>query len=128
MSEPHSAASSAAVAAVGAVATAQVPDHLVMMGALLGALVSVWISRQHDHEPWSGMTIARVAGHLGVSAASGIVISIMIVSTLPHYAWGLPLVHIPQWTIAASVAALIHVVAPIAYSWLAKRSGKEQSK
>ena len=125
MADPQATLASASAAALGVVATSQLPDHFVVMGALLGALVSVWISRQRDPEPWSYKTLAGIAGHLGVSAMSGIVLSIMIVAMAPHYSVAKPLMSLPQWTIAATIAAVIHVLAPLVYRWLSIRSSKE---
>ena len=128
MAAPQATLASASAAALGAVATSQLPDQLVVIGALLRALVSVWISKQRDPRPWSYKTIAWIAGHLGVSAMSGIVLSIMVVAISPHYPMARPLMSLPQWTIAATIAAVIHVLAPLTYHWLSIRSSGKDVK
>lgn len=128
MSEPQSTLASASAAAVGVLATSQLPSHLVIMGALLGALISVWISQQRDPRPWSYLTLVHIAGQLGVSAACGIVISTILSSLAPHYGWASPFRVIPEWAIAATVAAVIHVIAPVAYGYLLNRAGIQAQK
>lgn len=115
-------AASAATGAATAAAMSSLPNQEVIVWAVIGGLVSVWLARKAEVAFTPGY-IATAIAQIGVSAASGIALSALVLTAAPGYAWLAPLASVPRWALAGCIAALIHQLGPLALSWLQHFSG-----
>lgn len=103
------------------------PPEEVVIWAVCGGVVAVWLNHKSTQ---NGDSFAKWSLHAAamvlVSAMCGIVISAIFLQLAPHYSWLSPLAHIERWALAATIAALIHKIAPrlerIADLWASKKA------
>lgn len=101
------------VGATTAGITAGMPPHDVILWAVMGALVAVWLDR-HRGEALSWRWLGRALGMIFVSGLSGIAGSAVLVA-MPDMPLVGMLAKAPQWTLAFAIAALIHLAGPAVY-------------
>jgi hypothetical protein len=93
------------------------PPEEVLIWALLGAIVAVWINSKNTDEITVRWVISTIA-MLCVSVICGVAGSAIILSIANQYEWLRPFAAVPRWAIAFVVAAGIHVAAPPAWLFL----------
>lgn len=118
--------------AVGASATAAIvsgrPPGEVIVWAIVGALVAVWLSKPAE-VTLTAKWFFTVAGLFFVSATAGVVLSSILVSVVPSLPAALQfLAAVPHWASAAVIAALIHKAAPLLWRHLVERFFPSASK
>lgn len=122
MAEATTAAGMAVAAAAGATLSAM-PGGEVIVWALMGGLIAVWISTE-ESVALTASWLARAAARLCVSAASGVLLSSLALSVGPHMPGLGWLSHAPQWVLAGAAAAVVFKAAPIftarVTAWLGK--------
>lgn len=111
MAEIATATASAALASGIAAGTSGLPPQDVILWALIGGLVSVWLSRQADASltlRWAASSLMQ----LGISAAAGVAGSALVLAVAPAYAMTAPLASAPRWVLAGVIAALAFKAGP----------------
>lgn len=116
-------AAAVASGATSAAIAAGMPPQEVIVWAVMGALVAVWLDRQKG-EPLTLAWVGRAIGMIGVSVLSGIAASAGIAALSDAPMIGL-LAKAPRWVLAFTVAALIHKAGPLAYRVAVGRAKKE---
>ncbi len=116
-------AAAVASGATSAAIVAGMPPQEVIVWAVMGALVAVWLDRQKGGA-MSLAWVARAIGMILVSVASGIAASacLPVLAKVPLISF---LSETPRWVMAFIVAALIHKAGPIGYSWAVGKAKKE---
>lgn len=125
MTDVSVAAASGALAGGGAAAITGWPPQEVIFWALMGGLVSVWLSRKADAAitlPWAVGSFVQIF----VSALSGVALSALALAIAPSYSWLAPVVAVPRWVMAAVIAALIFKLGPLAWGWMQRRAGGKE--
>lgn len=115
---------SAAVSGGAAALSAGRPAEEVVIWAVFGAIVAVWLNSRGGGAV-TARWVLNATFVLIVSVLCGIVGSAMFVAVAPEYEWTKPLGRVPQWTAAFVIAATIHVIAPLAYSVFARWTQKQ---
>lgn len=115
-------AASAALATGSAAAMSGWPPQDVIVWALIGGLVSVWMARKAEASLTAGFLAAALA-QVGVSAAAGIALSAGLLALAPVSTWTASLASVPRWVLAGVIAAVIHRAAPLAMAWLQRWAG-----
>lgn len=130
MTEPTSTSAGtlvtgAASAASSAAITAGMPPQEVILWAVMGALVAVWLDRQKG-EALTLAWITRAIGMIGVSVLSGIAASacLPVLAKAPLISF---LSETPRWVMAFIVAALIHKAGPLAYRVAVGKAKKQEA-
>jgi hypothetical protein len=107
------AATAVLTGATSAAAAAGRPPQEVIVWALMGSLVAVWLDRQKG-EPLTVGWAARAVGMIFVSVLTGIAGSAGA-PALSDYALLGFLSKLDRWVLAFTIAALIHKAGPLAY-------------
>jgi len=89
------------------------PPQDVILWAVMGALVAVWLDRQKG-EPLSKEWAARALGMIFVSVLSGIAGSAAL-EAVPDAPMIGVIAKVPRWVLAFAISALIHKVGPFAW-------------
>lgn len=89
------------------------PPQDVLVWAVMGALVAVWLDRQRG-EPLSMKWAGRALGMIAVSVLSGIAGSAFLAS-MPEASFIGAAANAPRWAVAFAIAALIHKVGPLVF-------------
>lgn len=114
MTDVASAAVSGSLASGTAAAMSGWPPQEVILWAVIGGLISVWLSSAKV----AALTPAWVGGALVqicVAAAAGIALSAGLLAIAPGWAWLAPLAAVPRWVMAGLIAALIFKLGPLAF-------------
>lgn len=126
MADPSTTVATGTAAASSAVVAAGVPPQDVILWAVIGGLVSVWLSNQHE----ARFTLRWVAGALaqiGVAAVAGILLSAGVLAVAPAWGWLAPLASMPRWVLAGAIAALIFKGGPLIWraftGWSTSKGG-----
>ena len=89
------------------------PPQDVILWAVMGALVAVWLDRQKG-EPLSKAWAFRALGMIFVSVLSGIAGSAGL-EAVPDAPMIGVVAKVPQWVLAFVISALIHKVGPLLF-------------
>lgn len=118
-------AAAVASGATSAAIAAGMPPQEVILWAVMGALVAVWLDRQKG-EALTLAWVMRAIGMIGVSVLSGIAASacLPVLAKAPLISF---LSETPRWVMAFIVAALIHKAGPLAYRVAVGRTKKQEA-
>lgn len=118
------AATAVLTGAASAAAAAGKPPQEVIVWALLGALVAVWLDRQKG-DPLTLGWVGRALGLIFVSVLTGIAGSagIMVLADLPGLGF---VAKLERWVAAFTIAASIHIVAPWGWRLLQGRFQRQE--
>lgn len=122
MAEIATAATSAALASGIAAGTSGLPPQDVILWALIGGLVSVWLSRQADASltlRWAASSLMQ----LGISAATGVALSALVLAVAPAHPMTAPLASAPRWSLAGLIAASAFKAGPPLWNLLMRLIG-----
>lgn len=120
MSDVTAAAAAASAATAGA-SVAGLPPQAVIVCAVAGAIIGVWVSHAKDAEMtwrWALGSLGLVAGY----AAFAVLASVAGEAIFPLYAITQPLARIPPWAIAGALSLSGFWVLPLAAAWLKRKS------
>ena len=104
MAEIATATASAALAGGIAAGTSGLPPQEVILWALAGGVASVWLSREADASlswRWAASSLMQ----LGISAATGVALSALVLAVAPAHPLTAPLASAPRWSLAGLIAA-----------------------
>lgn len=104
-------------AAVPAAAMSGWPPQDVVLWAVVGGLISVWLARKADQSEVTGRWLGGALAHLCSAAAAGIALSAVVLALAPAYAFS---------ALAAVIAALLHKLAPLGWRWLIRWLGTKE--
>ncbi len=119
MSDVTAAAAAASAATAGA-SVAGLPPQTVIICAVVGAIIGVWVSHAKEAEMtwrWALGSLGLIAGYSGFAVAA----STAGAAVFPLYDVTKPLVNIPQWVIAGSLAGFGFWLLPLIGRWLKGR-------
>jgi hypothetical protein len=120
MSDVTAAAAAASAATAGA-SVVGLPPQAVIVCAVAGAIVGVWVSHAKDAEMtwrWALGSLGLVAGYAGfavLAATAG-------TAVFPQYEITKPLASIPAWVISGGLAMSGFWVLPVLADWLKGRA------
>lgn len=118
-------AASGTLATGAAAAMSGLPSQEVILYAVIGGMVSVWLARQAE-AVLTARWFAAALAQIGVSAAAGVTLSALVLAVAPGYAWLAPISAVPQWVLAGVIAALIHRAGPLMYAWFKRATGSKE--
>jgi hypothetical protein len=118
------AAATAVTGATSAIAAGRPPQEVIVW-ALMGSMVAVWLDRQKG-EPLTVGWAARALGLIFVSLLSGIAGSAgaVALADVPFVGF---IAKVERWVLAFAFAALIHKLGPLGYRVAAGRAKKEEA-
>jgi hypothetical protein len=120
MSDVTSAAAAASAATAGA-SVAGLPPQAVIVCAVAGAIIGVWVSHAKDAEMtwrWALGSLGLVAGY----AAFAVVAATAGEAIFPLYAVTAPLARIPSWAVSGGLALSGFWVLPVLAAWLRRKA------
>lgn len=130
MAELTTTASAALVTGATSAAAAGRPPEEVIVWALLGSMVAVWLDAQKG-EQLSIVWALRMLGLIAVSVLSGIAGSALL-QGIPEVPIIGSAAKMERWVSAFAIAALIHKAGPLAYrialGWTKKGEGKDVAR
>lgn len=126
MTETGTTVAATVGAAVPAAAMSGWPPQDVVLWAVIGGLISVWLARKADQSEVTGRWLGGALAHLCVAAASGVALSAVVLAMAPATAWTAPLAVVPRWALAAAIAALLNKLAPLGWRWLIRWLGTKE--
>jgi|GEM_PF-6530543 len=125
MAELTTTAAATAVTGATSAISAGRPPQEVIVWALMGSLVAVWLDRQKG-EPLTIDWVARALGLIFVSVLTGIAGSAgaAALGDLPGFAF---VTKVERWVMAFAIAALIHKLGPWVLQALKARANKTEA-
>ena len=122
------AASATSAAASGALSAALsgADSHMIVLGAVVGAALSVWSRKNVPFEPTTRWFRGAVV-HALVSVVTGVVGSTMVMSIAPGYDMLRGLALAPQWSWSVALAAGAHHLFPILLGAVSARLGAKEA-
>lgn len=121
MTETGTTVAATVGAAVPAAAMSGWPPQDVVLWAVIGGLISVWLARKADQSEVTGRWLGGALAHLCSAAAAGVALSAVVLALAPAYVP--PLAVVPRWALAAVIAALINKLGPMVLRRLFKWGG-----
>jgi len=115
-------AAASTVAAGTAAAMTGLPTQEVVLYALAGGVVGIWLSPLAQ-VVFTARWVAAVLAQIAASTAAGVTLSAIGLAVAPGYDWLKPLSAVPQWALAGVIAACIHRALPLFWTWLQRRTG-----
>lgn len=120
MSDVTVAAAAASAATAGA-SVAGLPPQAVIVCAVAGAIIGVWVSHAHDAQMtwrWTLGSLGLVAGY----AAFAVLAAVAGEAIFPLYAITQPLARIPSWAIAGALSLSGFWTLPMLAAWIKRKS------
>jgi len=124
LSTALSTAAGGAAAGAQAAAMSGMPPGEVIAWAVIGGLVSAWLSQPKAPALDLRWALAVLA-HIGVSASAGVVISALLIVAAPSFPALALVADEPRWAVAAVVAAAAHTVGPWVWQKLREKMGMD---
>lgn len=122
MSDVTAAAAAASAATAGASAVG-LPPQAVIVCAVAGAIIGVWVSHAKDAQMtwrWALGSLGLVAGYTAFAVLTATIGEVIF----PLYEATKPLARIPSWALAGAMALSGFWVLPIVAAWLRRKATK----
>lgn len=107
------------------------PPQEVILWSMIGGLGSVWLSRKSGQVVTTKWLCGALA-QIGLSAATGVALSALLLAIAPGYSWLAPLSGAPRWAVACVIAALAFKVGPVLWAsgqkWLGSKQGDSNAE